>query len=69
MPQPTEQDMRNALRVAREVILDANRNGFTRGIDALKLINTILLYTPPTPAAVYHPSGYNAHPVNPIEKI
>lgn len=69
MAQPTEQDMRIALRAAREALLDANRNGYTRGLDALKLINAILLYTPPTPAAVYHPSGYNANPTNAIEKL
>jgi hypothetical protein len=66
---PTEQDMRLALRMARETLLDANRNGFTRSYEALKVINDILMYTPQTPAAVYHPSNYDHHPVNKIEKI
>lgn len=65
----TEQEMKAALIIAKAALLDANRNGYTRGIEAIKTINAILLPIPVTPAVVYHSSAYNHHPVNAIEKL
>ncbi len=37
-----EQELTEALRVAKEALLDANRNGFTRDLPVLEQINTVL---------------------------
>jgi hypothetical protein len=67
MNKPTDQQMKVALCLAKDALLDANRNGYTRGIEALKAINDILFYTPPTPSAIYHPTTYSGN--RPVEKI
>lgn len=36
------QTMLDALQMAKAAILDANRNGFTRGIDALSSVNSAI---------------------------